>query len=55
MEIRSRLNDYLKPKIVKIGPVMNSGGAAQNMKIFFYNRLNVNGGLEAKLGMNDLR
>ena len=28
-------NGHLKPKIVKIGPVMNSGGAAQNMKIFF--------------------
>ena len=29
---------HLKPKIVKIGPVMNSGGAAQNNRIFFYNR-----------------
>ena len=33
-------NGYLKPKIVKIGPVMNSGGAAQNNRIFFYNRYN---------------
>ena len=32
-------NGHLRPKIVKIGPVMNSGGAAQNIKIFFYNRL----------------
>ena len=34
VETRSLFNDYLKPKIVKIGEVMNSGDAAQNMKIF---------------------
>ena len=28
----------MKPKIVKIGLVMSSGGAAQNNRIFFYNR-----------------
>ena len=38
MGARSFFNGHFKPKIVKIGPVMNSVGAAQNMKIFFYNR-----------------
>ena len=34
VDSKSLFNDYLKPNIVKIGPVMNSGEAAQNMKTF---------------------
>ena len=37
--IRSLFKDFLKPKIVKIGPIMNSGGAAQNNHLFKKKRL----------------
>ena len=35
MDFGPFFNGHFKPKIVKIGLVISSGGAAQNMKIFF--------------------
>ena len=39
MDFGPFFNGHFKPKIVKIGLVISSGGAAQNMKIFFLKRL----------------
>ena len=35
VDLKSLFNDYLKSKIVKIGQVMNSGEAVQNMSFLF--------------------
>ena len=48
VDFKSFFNDYLKTKIVKIGPVMNSGGAAQNNRIFLKRDLNTTSCFVAK-------
>ena len=39
MDFGPFFNGHFKPKIVKIGLVISSGGAAQNMKIFFFKEI----------------